>query len=148
MILSLLPNERTGDHWDKTPLQLDPRYTLLAIVHLQLFAPKGLPFSFSFLVLFFLNCVCLSFCFTLQVLCSITLAAWWSTLQQQQATHGELEGSYFPSRHESTHKHQYAHTSIAANILETVTQYNGPLLLKCAEQSINTQLLKLLQRRL
>lgn len=36
---------------------------------------------------------------------------------------------------------------ITARVLETITPYNAPLLLQCAQQNINRQLLKLPERR-
>lgn len=57
--------------------------------------------------LFFFFYLCLSFCFSLQVLYSATLAAWPPTLQQQQ----ELEASFFFSLGD-TLKHWYTNTKI------------------------------------
>ena len=51
-MLSLLPNERTGDHRDKPSLARPAVHTFLPIVHfthLKLFVPKGLASFFSHL---------------------------------------------------------------------------------------------------
>lgn len=95
-MLSLLPNERTGDHRDKrSQATVDLRYTFLPAVQctshtsnclsLKVFLHPPTPVSFS-----------LSSSSSPSAIVSLTLAAWSPALQQQQATLPELEGSCSP----------------------------------------------------
>lgn len=92
---------------ETNPLQLDQRYTFLPMVHfthLNLFVPKGLAAFFSYL------CHSLSFSLSLQALYSPSLAAWSPTLQQQQVTLRELEGSVLFSLEILPHNGTNTHT--------------------------------------
>lgn len=73
------------------------------------------------------------------------MAARYPALHQQQATHRELEGFFFffcsPPPPLERHAYTDAH-KITAQVLETVPLYDALLLLQCAKQNIDTQLLK------